>query len=730
MKKNIKSRFSFFFKSFSVFLILLTVTFFLSMQNHQLYIDEHRNHILNQSAVIRSNLEHQIHTTLNLTLGLVVYIAGNPDFTDKNFSRMAQQIMRRSNLLRNVALAKDSVISHIYPLKGNEKALGLSYLDTPSQREGVLRAINSRQVVIVGPLELVQGGKAFISRVPIFLDEQQTNYWGMASIVVDADVLYESSGLYKSIKSVDFSLQAKDENSKHGTVFFGDASIFESKNSLILPIHIANNEWLLAARFNPEKVPYSNRTLAIFLTGLFISLFISMAVYYLLITIQRIEHLAAYDPLTGLANRYLFNVYLQEAIARYKRNNINFSVLLLDLDHFKEINDSLGHPVGDELLQAVAHRLKIISRSTDVVARLGGDEFIILQNDVPELTDSARFAQKILDEFKQVFILDKTQLHTSVSIGIVTCKIETLSKDVFLKYSDLALYKAKQSGRSSFQFHDEALSLSLLHELELTADIKTAIEKNQFYMVYQPQINLADNSVVGVEALIRWKHPLKGIISPLEFIAIAEKRGLISDIGLWGLNEVCQQAQLWLENNIHFGKIALNISAHHIKDTDFIQQVLSALDKHRVPAAYLELELTESTFVDNFENIQGVMQNLSNKGITFAMDDFGTGYSSLAYIKNLNVSYLKIDHLFVKDMLLDDGDREIIKATIAMAKALGLVTIAEGIEQQPQADMLADMGCDIGQGYLFCHPITADDFTAKMNKHNSQKISPVAEWLI
>ncbi|MCU7940349.1 MAG: bifunctional diguanylate cyclase/phosphodiesterase [gamma proteobacterium symbiont of Bathyaustriella thionipta] len=722
MKKNIKSKIGIFFKSFAVFIVLLTMTFFLSIQNHQLYLDEYHNSTLSQTAVIRSNLEHQINTTLNLTLGLVVYIAANPDITDKEFSKLAQQIMQRNNLFRNVGLAKDNVISHMYPLEGNEKALGLSYLDTPSQREGVLRALNSKEIVIVGPLELVQGGQAFISRIPVFLDEQQTDYWGIASIVMDAEVLYESTGLNKSMKFVDFALQGRDNVGISEKVFYGDASIFESKDSIVLPIHVANNEWLIATRFNFQDVSFSIRTLVIFFFGLVISVIISIAVYFLLMTFRRIEHLAAYDSLTELANRHLFNDHLQESIGRYIRNKINFSVLLLDLDNFKEVNDSLGHPVGDKLLQAVAHRLKKISRNTDVVARLGGDEFIILQNDVSELTDSARFAQKILDEFKQVFILDKIQLHTSASIGIVTCKIDTLTPEIFMKYSDLALYKAKHSGRSTFKFHDEAMSLSLLHEIELTADIKQAIEKNQFYMVYQPQINLRNNALMGAEALIRWEHPVKGIIPPVEFIPVAEKRGLISDIGLWGLNEVCRQARIWLEEGLHFEKIALNISAQHIKSTDFTQQILSALAKHQISPAYLELELTESSFVDNFENIQLVMQDLGKKGVNFAIDDFGTGYSSLAYIKNLNVTYLKIDYIFVKDMLVDESDKEIIKATIDMAKALEMVTIAEGIEEQEQADILTEMGCDIGQGYLFHHPMKANDFAQEPWKSlNSKK---------
>lgn len=711
MNKNIKSKMDILFKSLVVFLLLLTMTFFLSMQNHHLNIDDYRSSTLNQATVIRSNLEHEINTSLNLTLGLVVYIANNPDITDNEFAKIAQQIMQRTHLLRNVGLAKDNVISHMFPLEGNEKALGLRYLDTPSQREGVLRVINSKQTVIVGPIELVQGGLAFVSRIPVFLDEQQTDYWGIASIVMDAEVLYESAGLNKSKKFVDFALQAKDNMGISGHTFFGDASLFENNDSIILPISLSNNEWFLATRFNPEEVPYSTRTLLIFFVGLSISIIISVIVYFLLMTFKRIEHLAAYDTLTGLANRHLFVDHLQEAIGRCKRNHIKFSVLLLDLDHFKEVNDSLGHSVGDELLNAVAHRLQQISRNTDIVARLGGDEFIILQNDVAEFTDSARFAQKILDEFKQVFILDKIQLYTSVSIGIVTCKVDTLTAELCMKYSDLALYKAKQSGRSAFKFHNEAMSLSLLHEIELTADIKTAIKEDQFHMVYQPQINLTNGALMGLEALIRWEHPVKGRISPVDFIPTAEKRGLIADIGLWGLNEVCRQARLWLDEDIHFEKIALNISAQHIKAADFTRQILNALEKYQLSPGYLELELTESTFVDKFETIQTVMHNLGKKGVTFAIDDFGTGYSSLSHIKNLNVTYLKIDYIFVKDMLINDGDREIIKATIDMAKALDMITIAEGIEEQEQAELLTEMGCNIGQGYLFHHPMKAKDFS-------------------
>ena len=258
-------------------------------------------------------------------------------------------------------------------------------------------------------------------------------------------------------------------------------------------------------------------------------------------------------------------------------------------------------------------------------------------------------------------------------------------------------------------FYDEKMTQLLMREIEMISDIELAIENNQFKMVYQPQINLIDNSLMGVESLIRWNHPDKGNISPLEFIPVAEKRGLIVDIGLYGLHEVCKQARIWQEQGFDFKKIALNISALHIKEKDFTEQIKTALDKFQISPNRLELELTESIFAEDVDYIKNVMKDLRKIGVTFAIDDFGTGYSSLAYLKNLEVTPLKIDQTFVRDMLIDSSDAEIIKATIDMAKALQLITIAEGIEEEEQAEFLTKLGCEIGQGYYFSRPLDVEE---------------------
>jgi diguanylate cyclase (GGDEF)-like protein len=699
-------------KTILTFVFLVTVSAYLARQDHQITIDQQHNVILNQASHIRANLEHHVNTSLNLTQGMLVYVAHNPDISTAEFERLAKRIMHSTPLLRNVALAPDNVITHIYPLKGNEKAIGLRYLEHSEQREAVLRAINTKSIVIAGPVNLVQGGSGFISRIPIFLDEQQEHYWGIASIVIDIEVLYELSGLLQQ-QLVEYGLKGQDSLGKEGEIFFGDKVIFSEPSSIILPIKLPTGNWFLGARFRHQDVAFSTRTIIVFISGVMISGALSLLLFLLLNAFQRVKHIAAYDSLTGLANRHLFQDYLEKAIAQFQRNKIKFALLMLDLDHFKEINDTLGHPVGDRLLKAVAKRLVENSRKSDVVARLGGDEFIILQHNLSDQSDTVQFAKKILSQFEKVFEFKKTQLQTSASIGIVISDDNNMQKDLLMKNADLALYDAKLAGRSTYSIHNDSMSQSLMKELEIFSDLLIALDKEQFFLVYQPQFNLADKRLIGVEALIRWNHPDKGFISPADFIPVAEKRGLIEEIGVWSVNEICRQGREWIDNGQSIDKLALNISAQHIKSPNFYRQIETALAEYELPASYLKLELTESVFVDDFDYIKKQMQYLEGKGITFAIDDFGTGYSSLAYLKNLNVRYLKIDQTFVRDMLADQQDVEIIKATIEMAKALQLLVIAEGIEEEAQAELLGKMGCDFGQGYWFSKPIPPKELTDK-----------------
>jgi len=307
-------------------------------------------------------------------------------------------------------------------------------------------------------------------------------------------------------------------------------------------------------------------------------------------------------------------------------------------------------------------------------------------------------------------VIEQHNLKISTSIGIAIGADSLNDPATIMKHADLALYHVKKSGRGHYAFHSEHMTNTLLREVEISHDLDVALQQNDFSMAYQPLINLQTQEIVGVEALMRWLHQDKGNISPIEFIPIAEKRGQIIAIGQWGLEEVCRQARSWLDEQIPFQRIAFNVSALHFKMPDFYQQVVDALERNHLPPEHLELELTESLLVEDIELIQTVMEDLSLLGITFSIDDFGTGYSSLAYLKHLSVSNLKIDREFIRDMLEDQEDADITKAAIDMAKALHLNTIAEGIEMESQAELLQQLGCDNGQGYLFSRPLTPANY--------------------
>lgn len=421
---------------------------------------------------------------------------------------------------------------------------------------------------------------------------------------------------------------------------------------------------------------------------------------------ERVRHLAQTDPLTGLPNRLALLMRLAQILPESRRHNRNVAVMFIDLDRFKIINDTLGHQVGDELLQEVANRLAATVRETDTVARLGGDEFVVVLPEISSATDSAIVAGKIIAALSAPIPVEGHVLHTSPSIGISLFPSDGQDSDTILKNADTAMYHAKAAGRNNYQFYAEEMNLAATQRLDLEGKLRLALVRNELALAYQPQFDAKTRRITGVEALLRWHHPVDGVISPAKLVPIAEETGLIIHIGDWVLHNACREMKRWMDAGLPPLRVAINVSARQLRRRDFCETVAGALAESGLPPELLELEITESSVMENAEEAIGILQVLRRMGVTLAIDDFGTGYSSLAYLKLFPIDHLKIDRSFVADIEHDLNDRAIALSTIALAHSLGLNVIAEGVETEDQLELLRTNGCDEVQGYFLSPPLS------------------------
>ncbi len=420
-----------------------------------------------------------------------------------------------------------------------------------------------------------------------------------------------------------------------------------------------------------------------------------------------ISYQANHDLLTGLPNRTLLKDRLSLAISHSRRNSQSLAVLFLDLDRFKLINDTLGHVAGDELLQSVSSRLKDCLREGDTLARVGGDEFMLLLPEVRTDEDAAKVAQKIIEVLKHPFTIDGHDVFVSVSIGVAIYPRDGKTLDSLIKNADIAMYHIKERGKDGMQFFSQHMNATLSRYLSLESGMRKALELNQFRVYYQPQVDIVSGQVVGLEALIRWQHPTRGLLPPMEFVPLAEENGLIIPIGDWLLSTACEQIARWRDAGLPHVRVAVNLSALQVEQPSFVERVISVLDQYGLPGSALELEITENVIMKDMDIVVQKLRQLSSRGIRIAIDDFGTGYSSLSYLRKLPIHTLKIDRSFVHDIRHESGDGSIVTAIVAMAKGLRLKLIAEGVEHQAQLDYLRALGCHEMQGFLFSRPLEA-----------------------
>lgn len=449
-------------------------------------------------------------------------------------------------------------------------------------------------------------------------------------------------------------------------------------------------------------------------------------------TERRIRFLAYHDSLTGLANRQMFREILDHTLARSQRAGVRCALLYLDLDRLKRINDSFGHTLGDQILREVAMRLTRSVRSADlvareddgaaeeVVARLGGDEFTVLLTDLARPDDAARVAERICAELAQPLPVAHVELVVTASVGIAIFPDNGEDPETLLRHADMAMYAAKQRGRNTYEFFTEAMQLQAVERLSLEQDLARAMENDQFALHYQPQFDAASGRIVSAEALLRWNHPQRGAVSPVQFVPVAEETGLIVPLGEWVVLTACRQMAAWLKEGLPVVPVAVNLSAHNFRSESLLAAIAHALESTGLPARYLHVELTESAVMQEPENAMSTLKALKSIGLKLSIDDFGTGYSSLSTLKQFPIDLLKIDRSFVRDLPGDASSASIVEAILALANALGLGVVAEGVETAEQRDFLLSRRCRLMQGYLYSRPLPADGFAELIGRARLQ----------
>jgi diguanylate cyclase (GGDEF)-like protein/PAS domain S-box-containing protein len=424
----------------------------------------------------------------------------------------------------------------------------------------------------------------------------------------------------------------------------------------------------------------------------------------------QLMRMAQFDLLTGLANRGVFVAEVTRAIARAHRGDSGFAILYLDLDHFKDVNDTLGHPIGDRLLQAVAERLQANVRKIDTAARFGGDEFALLMADVGDPADAGALADKLLQIMAEPFVLDGNQIHSGVSIGIATYEPEDPDAETLLAHADVALYRAKSDSRHTYRFFTAAMDEEVRKRVALTSELQAGIAAGQLFLMYQPQADMETSQIVGLEALVRWKHPTRGVLSPDESLHVAERSGLIVILGNWVLRAACRQARQWVQAGVTLPPLSINVSALQFKALGALEtEIEMALAETGLSPGSLEIEVTETALMGTSSGHDNVIERLRARGLRIAIDDFGTGYSSLLYLRRFPVDRIKIAQEFVKDIGIEPNDTAIVKAAIGLARELGIGVIAEGVETADQVRLLHAWGCRQAQGFYFAAPMPAED---------------------
>lgn len=857
---------------------VLTLTAIFADHQSRIVTEQNRRaDVAREVSLIRAKLEGNINSNIQLIRGLVATIVTEPSMGQERFARLAENLFREQSQLRNIAAAPDLIISLMYPVKGNEKAVGLDYRRDENQREAALRARDTRALVLAGPVDLRQGGQGFIGRFPVFLDRGRPTeaFWGIVSAVIDVQKLYRDSGILDDSLSIEIALTGKDALGGKGSHFYGEAHVTKD-NPVTAQVSLPSGSWQIAAipkggwdttsanvwllraimlaggalvvipilvtgrligerqkhyrdlRNSEQELRRLSQRLELALDASQIGVWEhdlgtnvllwddrvneiygkpangeprrfddwegtihpqdrkratedfergvasghysseyrlqlpngevrsvrSRAVRYqdgsgasrmigaewdvtadvaltrelehsnalaeikniqLEAAQARIEHDALHDPLTGLPNRR----YLDEKLKRCgtARRRGSFALLHVDLDRFKQINDTLGHAAGDAMLVHAARVLQSTVRPEDFVARIGGDEFVVLCATDAGSDELASLADGIILQMRQPVSYHGHQCRFGVSIGIATESGNTFDPRRLLINADIALYRAKRMGRSRHEFFTEDLQAEIVRTKRVADEILSGLERNEFVAHYQLQFDSKTLAIAGVEALVRWMHPEKGLLAPDAFLSVAEDLNVVAEIDRLVLEQTLQNFAKWTKSGLPIPRISVNVSAKRLRDEDLVRG-LSLLD---IRPGTVSFELVESIFLDESDDV--VVQNvdlIKKLGIDIEIDDFGTGYASVVSLLKLQPRRLKIDRQLVVPIVASPQQRQVVASIIEIGKSLGIEVVAEGVETLKHANVLKDLGCDVLQGYALSRPMDEDslaDFVANWSRH-------------
>lgn len=669
---------------------------------------------------MRASIEQRIQANVLVMRALKPEILWQDTPDRERLQNVIDEFLSSDLDISHLALAPDLRIRFIYPSAGNEQLIGVDYREVSSQYHEILRAIASQDVLLSRPVDLLQGGKAFIARLPIF--QADGKFWGIASLVINHEHLFNAVEFFDH-PEYQFLIQRQELNAKTEAIA-GDVKVMDG-DPMTTQLQVPGDIWQLsvAPRYG-DWLPREHDFGWIWLIGSALTAVIVFAFVILIFTQHRLRRAvhtisfqARFDPLTELANRQYFQQQLEHKILYAHKHEQCFALVMLDLDHLRDINDALGHDIGDRLLQHVSKRIRKELNEGDLLARVGGDEFALILNDLAGPHEAESLAKALIHSLMNTADIQQNHINITASVGISMFPTDAVESQQLIKCAELAMYSAKSTGSLTVSFFDEQLRRSTEQHIALHHEMINALDQAQFHVEYQPVIATDTGLITRCEALIRWQHPERGEISPSEFIPIAEKTGSIIALGEFVMAQVLQDWQAMCKAGFDF-TIAVNRSPREFNDKDVAMNWLAALDASGMPADKLMIEITESMLMRNKERQLFNLNRLRSAGVHLAIDDFGTGYSSLNYLRSYPIDVIKIDRGFLRDVPHNRQQTALVEALLRIAHTLDMAIIAEGVETAAQANFLKNKGCHFQQGFYYGQSMRLETFIAFCRDHN------------
>jgi diguanylate cyclase (GGDEF)-like protein len=681
--------------------------------------NEQRLELLERLGSLRSRLESVIAKNLALTNGLAAFVAANPDLGQEEFDAYARNVLVREPSLRNLAAAPDLVVRYVYPREGNEAVLGLDYRADPAQREVAERVMRSGDLVVAGPVELVQGGTAFIGRAPVYIETpgQPRVTWGLVSAPIDVHKVLQQGGLGAPMpEGLRIAIRGKDGKGERGEVFYGDAGVFDARDIVTTPVLIGGGSWQIGAvpGTDPRTV-YGVRVIRLCALVLLALLLLALRATARARAREReyalaLQRQANFDPLTGLPNRPLFRQQLESAIARSGRTGARHALLFIDLDEFKSVNDNLGHDAGDQLLIDVGRRICGCVRTSDTVARLSGDEFTAILYDIVAEESISRVAEAIVEALGRAFRIGEREVFCGASVGVAIYPDDASSADSLMIKADQAMYAVKRSGRNGWYFYTREMQEKSERRHRLYNELVAALDDGRIVAHLQPIVSVQTGRIVSCEALARWQREDGAWVSPGEFVPVAEESGLINRVDFVVMQTAIDAVRAINEQLGTGIGLSANVSPRIFAAQN--QQIQRWMDTVKAAARELRLtvEITERLLFDDAAEAHKALNELAASGIGISIDDFGTGNASLIHLTRFPVGIIKIDRSFTRAIGLGRAEEALIETILVMAKRLDLRVVAEGVETREQYDYLSARGCDFVQGHFLGRPVDAAQF--------------------